>query len=169
MQSYYLSSKERLSANQQFFLEFLYALGSDPYRGRHEDAAFVYKEEDIPSGLKELLVAYFSYIEYNLIDAKLAYYEILSQDHDNMVAMRSLGIIEYRLGNYRLAQQYLENYRHNNTQHIFYYHYKDVRVLRMLFICCIRGLRFFAAFRYYYKFVLGSYANRAVSKKYFIL
>lgn len=97
LKSYFMIADEDLQDNEQFGLEFLYALSRNPDYDRHDDAVFVYKQGNMLPGIEELLSGYFSQIEHNLIDAKLTYQAVLDQDHDNMVALRSVGIIEYNL------------------------------------------------------------------------
>lgn len=169
LKSYFAIEKEQVEDNQQFSLEFLYALSRNPYREWHDDAVFVYKEAEMLPGLKELLSGYFSLIDNNLIDAKLTYQAILTQDHDNMVALRSLGIIEYRLKNYALAKHHLENYWKNNNQHIFYRHYRDTRVLKLLSLCSLCKLHLIDALQYYAKYLLAKFNNHKLKKKYVVL
>jgi hypothetical protein len=169
LKSYFLFMKRNAIYDKQFELEFLYAVGNNPQHNWDEDAILVNQETIKSPRTQDLLSGYFSMIEDNLIDAKLRYQSVLTQDHDNMIAMRTLGIIEYHLKNYALSKYYLKGYRENNKQHIFYKHYIDTKVLKLLAHCSLHTYSLGDYFKYYYKFLLGSIKNRKLRRKYIIL
>ncbi len=89
--------KRDLVHDEQFEIEFLYAMSNNPNKERTDDASFVDSQKDLQPRTKDLLSGYFSLIHEDLIDAKIHYNSVIMQDPDNMIALRSLGIVEYKL------------------------------------------------------------------------
>ncbi len=169
LKSYFLFMKRNAIYDKQFELEFLYAVGNNPKHNWDEDAVLVNQETIKSPWTMDLLSGYFSMIQENLIDAKLRYQSVLSQDHDNMIAMRTLWIIEFQMKNYPLSKFYLKGYWENNKQHIFYRHYVDTKVLKLLANCSLRSFSIFEYIKYQSKFISASYRNRKLRKKYIII
>lgn len=170
LKKYFGLMKHDLVHDEQFEFEFLYAMSNNPARERTQDASFIDSSSSrLQPRTNDLLSGYFSLINDDLIDAKLHYNSVILEDPDNMIALRSLWIVEYRMWNYSLSKHYLEEYWKNNAQHIFFRHYKDTKVLRLLISCSWHGFHLRDAIRYSFRFSIDTIRNSRLKKKYIIL
>lgn len=169
LKEYFLSMKRDITHTEEFQQEFLYALSNYPTYNWEDDMVLINQESPQSPWMKEILTWYFCSMQDNLIDAKLHYQSVITQDPNNMIALRSLWVVEYKMKNYQLSKQYLSEYRKNNKQHVFYPHYIDTKILHLLSKSSLHGGHIFDACRYYTRYLIASFTNRSAKKRYVIV
>lgn len=155
--------------DNQFEQEFLYAISKSPTTTQSEDISFLHENAKYNKWMKDLLLGYRFMKEQKLEDARVHFATVIKKDRENTMALRSLGFIEYQLCDYKISKQYLEEYRRNNTQHVFYQHYIDTKVLRKLMGACFYVWSFGSWLRYLFLLIKWLHTNRNLRKQYIIL
>ncbi|HMY81088.1 MAG TPA: hypothetical protein PK048_04585, partial [Candidatus Absconditabacterales bacterium] len=169
LKAYFESMKHDVIRDEQFEFEFLYAMGNNPAKERTDDSVFVSLQSNLHPWTKDMLTGYFSLLNNNPIDAKLHYNEVMMQDPNNMIALRSLGIVEHQLQNYSLSSYYLKEYSKNTKNHPFYRHHVDVKLFQLLGSNALRKRNIFGRIYYKLKYMRGLYYNWRMRKRYIIL
>ncbi|MFA7284216.1 MAG: tetratricopeptide repeat protein [Candidatus Absconditabacterales bacterium] len=168
LKSYHAHMERSLNQDQSFQLEWLHALSKKPDESTITSLVGAF---DGKSGLvvNELLSGYISMYHGSLIDAKLVYQSILIEFPGDLLALRSLGLIEYGLRQFATAKMYLQQYVDNQKKHIFYTNLYDTKAFYTLAVACIKTWHLMSGSRYFLYYGLYSWKNRSLRKKYIIL
>jgi tetratricopeptide (TPR) repeat protein len=101
--------------------------------------------------------------------AKSSYENALAQNPENVVALRSLWVLYYNLGDYKKASAYLHKLDSISFFHIFQSNTYDIKRQKMLFKIDLRGGDLLWAARHLYRIPLFIARNSKILDKIYVL